>query len=183
MRSHRAIRTVATVGLLLASGACARFTVRADADPKVDFDAFSTFAWLPPEQAPRGDQWLQDRAIERRVQSGVEAGLRAKGYRPAEGGAPDLLMTYRLTSESRSTSGVPTAYRGYDLGWWSGARMLKTDTYERGTLIVDAIDADAKRLVWRGSASARLLPHLSFKERAKRATQAVERIMEDFPAR
>lgn len=169
--------------LLLFVGACSRFNVQADADPKVDFARFTTFAWLPKDQAPQGDQWLQDRAIERRVQSGVEAGLRAKGYRQAEGGTPNLWVTYRLTRDARTTTGVPNAWQGYDLGWWGAGRMARTDNYEEGTLMVDVIEADGMHLVWRGSASARLLPHISFKERAKRATKAVEAIMKDFPAR
>jgi len=181
MRTIRAVGAVLVLALF--AGACSRFSVQADADPKVDFARFTTFAWLPKDQAPPVDQWLQDRAIEKRVQSGVEAGLRAKGFRPAEGGTPDLFVTYRLTSESRSTTGVPSAYSGYNLGWWSNARMTRTDNYERGTLIVDVIDAADMKLVWRGSASARLLPHISFEKRAKRATDAVERIMQDFPAR
>lgn len=181
MRSPRAI--VAVLALVLFAGACSRFSVQADADPNVDFARFTTFAWLPKDQAPPVDQWMQDRAIEKRVQSGIEAGLRAKGYRPAEGGKPDLLVTYRLTSESRSSTGVPSSYSGYNLGWWSNARMMRTDNYERGTLMVDVIDAADRDLVWRGSASARLLPHISFDKRAKRATDAVERIMKDFPAR
>jgi len=181
MRATRALAAVLVLALF--AGACSRFAVQADADPNVDFARFTTFAWLPKDEAPPADQWLQDRAIEKRVRSGVEAGLRAKGYRPAEGGTPDLFVTYRLTSESRSSSGVPGAYAGYNLGWWSGAHVMRTDDYERGTLIVDVIQADDMKLVWRGSASARLLPHISFEKRAKRATEAVERIMKDFPAR
>jgi hypothetical protein len=74
-------------------------------------------------------------------------------------------------------------YQGYDLGWWTNARMRGTDDHERGALIVDVIEANDMGLVWRGSASARLLPHGSFEKRSKRASQAVEQIMRDFPAR
>jgi hypothetical protein len=183
MHALTALRAAAVVALVLAAGGCSRFSVQADADPNVDFARFATFAWMPPDEAPPMDQRLQDRAIERRVQSGVEAGLRARGYQPATGGTPDLWVTYRLISESRSSRGIPAGYGGYQLGWWAGGRIQRTENYERGTLIVDVIDAKDDELVWRGSASARLLPHISFEKRAKRATEAVEKIMADFPAR
>jgi hypothetical protein len=183
MHASPTLRAAAVVALVLAAGACSRFAVQADADPNADFARFTTFAWLPLEDAPPMDQRLQDRAIERRVQSGVEAGMRAKGYQQAASGVPDLWVTYRLITDSRSSRGVPAGFGGYQLGWWAGGRIQRTDSYERGTLIVDVIDAKDKKLVWRGSASARLLPHISFEKRAKRATQAVEQIMADFPAR
>jgi hypothetical protein len=183
MHASLVLRAVAGVVLVVAAGACSRFTVQAAADPDVDFARFTTFAWLPPEQAPPRDQWLQDRAIERRVVSGVDAGLREAGYRPTQDVPPDLRVTYRLLSDSHSARGVPPMYQGYDLGWWTNARMRGTDDHERGALIVDVIEANDMGLVWRGSASARLLPHGSFEKRSKRASQAVEQIMRDFPAR
>jgi hypothetical protein len=37
--------------------------------------------------------------------------------------------------------------------------------------------------VWRGSASARLLPHISLEKRAERVEDVIEKILGEFPAR
>jgi Domain of unknown function (DUF4136) len=183
MHASPAFRALAGIALVVAAGACSRFAVRTAADPDVDFARLTTFAWLPRELAPPRDQWLQDPAIERLVVSGVEAGFRDAGYRPAHDGAPDLWVTYRLLTDWRAGRGVPPTYDGYDLGWWLESYTADTVDYERGSLIIDVIEADDMGLVWRGSASAQLLPQASFERKWKRATKAVEQIMKDFPAR
>jgi hypothetical protein len=180
MRPSRPLLLPTTTLLLLgAIGGCTRFGLRTERDPSADFSRFATFAWMGPDVAPVGDQYLQDPYIERRVRQTVDAALGAKGYRLTDEDDSDLLLTYRLLSDDRLAGTLPAGYRGYYLGPWAAGY----DSFEEGTLIIDAVERDVQRLVWRGSASARLLPHYDFEQRAARAKDAVERIMAGFPAR
>lgn len=168
--------------ILLAAAGCSRFEVNATQDPQVAFSDFASFAWMPLDVAPPFDRRLQDRSIERVVRAGIERGMAAKGYVAGADGEADLLVTYRLVSTERQVAGAPRGYALDGTGSWL-YRGVSSQSYERGSLVVDLYDARARRLAWRGVASARLLPHKSYEYRVKRATQAVDQIMADVPAR
>jgi hypothetical protein len=173
----------AAIMLLVVASACTKFTVRTDRNPEADFTRYRTFAWIPIADAPPADQDTGDRGLNNRIYSAVEAQLRHDGYAGAPNSSADLLVTFRLLKDA----GFEDAKLPYAAQWHRGAYVealhASSDSYDRGTLIVDAIDRTANVLVWRGSASARLLPHLSYQERAARAEDVVAKIFESFPAR
>src|SRR5262245_12725012 len=107
----------AALGLLVAVAVgCARFDVHVDRDPSVDLTQFRSWAWLPPDLQEPADQRLLDRYLDRKLRDAVERVLRAKGYAPAAGEAPDLFLNYRLTTGDHSSPQPPY---GYGLGgWW-----------------------------------------------------------------
>jgi hypothetical protein len=78
----------------------------------------------------------------------------------------------------------------YDTGWaygwrWRGPR-LATSTVEQiplGTLIVDLVDARAKELVWRSTATDILRPNASPEEKDRALGEAVAKMFAGFPPR
>jgi hypothetical protein len=71
---------------------------------------------------------------------------------------------------------------GYGWGWWGFAGTeTYVDQYEQGTLILDVIDAGSNKLIWRGSAAARVVDDKTPEERTRRVNEAVEKILERFP--
>jgi hypothetical protein len=181
MRGTRRRGAIALVAIVVA--ACAQFTVRADRDQSADFTRYRSFGWIPIADAPPADQDTGSRGLNKRVYSAVERELQRDGYRPAASADADLLLTYRILKED----GFDDAHIPYAAQWHRGAYLRAVHesehSYDRGTLIIDAVDRAENALVWRGSASARLLPHLSYDDRAKRAEAAVAKILETFPVR
>jgi hypothetical protein len=162
---------------------CAQFTVRAKQDPNVDFGRLRTFAWLAPNEAEPVDQRVNDPAIDRRIRAAAEGELKSKGYRPADSGPADFLLNYRL---STSSGDAPHGSgRGYARGVWGGwpDAAIVYDTYDEGTLYLAALDGTTKQMIWLGAAQARLLPHISYEKRAKRADSVVQQILASFPKR
>jgi hypothetical protein len=163
--------------------ACSQFTTRADRNPSADFTRYRSFAWMPVAAAPPADQDTGSRGLDKRIYSAVEHELQRSGYTPASSADADLLFTFRILKDD----GFDDAHFPYAAQWTRGAYVgalhASDDTYERGTLIVDAVDRAENALVWRGSASARLLPHLSYDKRAERAETAVAKILAAFPVR
>lgn len=172
---------LACVALVLVAG-CSRFQVRTVQDPAVRFSDYESWAWVPRNVAPPVDQRLQDRALERIVRAGVTRAMAVKGYAPGTVSAADLLVTYRLVSADRQVAGAPRGYVADGAGSWVRADW-SSDSYERGSLVVDLYDRERRRLVWRGMATARLLPHLSHDARVERVTKAIDEIMAGAPAR
>jgi hypothetical protein len=175
---------VLLLGVALAG--CSRFAVRTRHDPSADFAALHTFAWLPPNEAAPADQYVLDRAIDARIRSAVGGELRAKGFGPAEGAAPDFLLNYRLASTPASGArGDPMRF-GWGTGWWvgwAGSEAIYTESYDNGALFLAVLDPRSRRMIWIGAAEARLLPHISLERSLERVDAAVHRILEDFPPR
>ncbi len=174
---------VAIALFAIAAAACTQFTVHSDRSTTADFTRYRTFAWMPIADAPPIDQDTGNRGLNNRLYSAVEHQLQRDGYVPAASADADLLFTYRILRED----GYDDAHVPYAAQWHRGAYVelahASDQSYERGTLIVDAVDRRENKLVWRGSASARLLPHLSYEKRAARAEDAVEKIFATFPVR
>jgi hypothetical protein len=173
----------AIVLVAVVASACTQFTVRADRSPSADFARYRTFAWMPIAAAPPADQDTGSRGLDKRIYSAVERELQRDGYAPVASGDADLLFTFRILK----VDGFDDAHIPYAAQWHRGAYVgalhASDDPYDRGTLIVDAVDRAENVLVWRGSASARLLPHLAYDKRAERAEEAVAKILATFPVR
>jgi hypothetical protein len=154
--------------------ACTQFDVRVDRDPAFDLAQKPSWAWLPPELMAPADQRLPDRHLERKLATTVGSVLQTKGYRESD--RPELFVNYRLTTDAHTDVDVRP---GYGLGWW--AYRESTDRYDVGTLFLDVVDARTRTLVWRGTASARLLSHASYEKRARRTEEVVRQLLETFP--
>lgn len=175
-----------TLGLILALFlvGCSQFTVRSSRDPSADFAGLRTYAWLPLDQADFADQRVFDRYIDTRIRKAVDRELGGKGFRPASEGAPDFYLNYRLSTEAAdAVKGGRRPYYGPGWGAWPAGETLLRENYDAGTLYLAALDPGSKRAIWLGAAQARLLPHISFEKRAKRADDAVHAILADFPRR
>ena len=181
-RHRNALRTAITLIAVVGSG-CAQVTIRTDRNPAADFAGYRTFAWMPIAAAPPADQDAGSRGLENRIYSAVEGELQRRGYTPAASSAADLLVTFRiLKADGFNDADIPYAAQ-WHRGAYVAALHASSDTYVRGTLIVDAVDRTQNLLVWRGSASARLLPHTSYEKKVERVESAVAQILETFPAR
>ena len=167
--------TVLLVALTLVG--CSQFDVRSDYDRQANFGRLRTFSWLPYEEAEPADQRVPDRYIDRRIRTAVETELRAKGYQPTDGTAPDFLLNYRFSREPGSAVQGNPHFRGH----WSGAQMLYEESYDDGALYLWVIDPPSRHVLWIGAASARLLPHISLERRAKRVDAVVHKLLARFP--
>jgi hypothetical protein len=175
--------TAALVLSALALVACSQFSVRAKQDPSADFSKLQTYAWLPLDQVDPADQRMLDRYLDTRIRKAVDTELGAKGYRPATG-EPDFWLNYRLaTDPGDAVKGGRRFYYGPGWGAWPGAETVLRENYDAGTLYIGALDGSSRKGIWIGAAQARILPHISLEDRAKRVDDAVHSILESFPRR
>ena len=159
--------------LLLASllAACSSVSTSYDFDPKADFARLKRYTWLKPATtapAPRNPFARQ------RIEHAVDTELDKRGY--ASGGEADFLVAAHTGSQQR----VRVTDYGYGYGYWGGGR-IDVYQYEEGTLILDIIDARSKKLMWRGTATAAVMPNPSPEETSKLINEAVSKLMKDFP--
>jgi hypothetical protein len=163
------LRPIGVAVLWTLLSACSAITVTQDYDPAHDFSSLKTYAWLPDLKTKTS---LDDLELGR-VQSAVDSGLQTRGYRQVDGD-PDFLVSADAVTQ-RETQVIT---RRYGYGYWEG---YETYDYNVGTLILDFVDPNTERLVWRGEAQAVLSEDPTPKERSERVNEAVTKMLERFP--
>ncbi len=180
------------IGMLLITSfaGCSTIEVSVDYDSSEDFSRFKTFAWLSRLQRPTGQPGIDNPLLESRVHAAVDDQMAAKGYARVSNGSADLLIGYHAAIERRLSVETMDSHYGYGPGWgrgysraWDTGPATRTYTryYDEGSLILDFVTPDAKRLIWRGAARAEINKADSPKTRRERINEAVRRMLERFP--
>ncbi|MEJ2719694.1 MAG: DUF4136 domain-containing protein [bacterium] len=168
--------------LVLASlAACAGgIEIQTDFDSTADFAAYETWNWVPAPAEETGDPGVDDPIARARIRGAVEDELNRRGYRKVAN-APDFLVNYYTALKDEITATEIQDY--YDRWQFSEFPTDYTYTYtwHRGTLMLDLIDAETKRLVWRGIAQAEVNLNDPPEKKKERIGRAVARMLEEFP--
>jgi hypothetical protein len=163
-------------------GACAheppRIQTTVNHDPRAQFTGLRTWAWLPDDAIARAGS---DKAVAR-IKRAVERQLSAKGYSLVPRDQADFVVGYRLSVDTEVDVKQIADEYGYGgpQGYWTDVQENRPQTYEKGTLILDVVNPQNMRLLWRGTASARLEPTNAPRE-GEKGQQAVETLLAKFP--
>jgi len=136
---------------------CSTLTVSTDYDPDFDFSSLKTYHWLEVDDARIKGARIDNPLINRRINAAIDTVLEGKGYLQTNGEHPDFLVTWlgaidtNLRYDTISNFYGPYWGRGYYGGSWSGYQRTYATEYEEGTLIIDILTPQDKKLVWRGS--------------------------------
>ena len=113
------------------------------------------------------------------------------GSRTRSPGSPfegDFGVGYRGSIQEKIDVQTIDRYYGYGPGWgqygpgYGGiATETYVDQYDEGTLIIDVVDNRSRKLVWRGSTSARVREDETPAKRTERTQAAVDAILAEFP--
>lgn len=109
-------------------------------------------------------------------------------YRPAEEGAtPDFIVRYHIVVENRLDMRSYNqrhgfGYYGYGPFYrYPYATQPSPRIYRQGSLIVDIVEGESNRPLWRGVSEQRLQDSLSPDEQRQRLGAALTDIMSNFP--
>ncbi len=174
-------------GMILAALGCSQVSVLSDYDPAADFSSLRTYEWYAVEQPKSGDVRVDNPLLDRHIRSAVENALNAKGYIKADAN-PDFQLIYHaaVTKVIGVTTVSKLAYPpGYYAWHYVGPPVWVEQavpyTYEKGSLILDIIDARKEKLMWRGSIQAELDKTATPQVRAARIEKAVTDMLAQFP--
>lgn len=181
MKGSRKIRLLC---LVLLTVGCSSVSVSTDFDNSIDFTGLSTYNWMPPPEQPSAElqrELSQNTLIESRVQRAVDGQLAAKGIRKTMHD-PDMLVAFHTGVQDK----VNVQSWGYGYGWGRGRGRIgggdvTTVHYEEGTLILDFIDPETKKLIWRGVGTGVLPGEVSPEKSQKNINKAVEKILDKYP--
>lgn len=165
------------MALVTLTGCDTQRPVRSAYNRAFDFARHHAYAWQPtaPELPPGSDAERQ--ALDRRVRNAVEAELAAKGYQYLRSGEPDLLVGYRITVKDATVETFQDYYDYWRSGGSGGPQEAFAFGYERGELVVEFVDPETQRPVWRGAAAI----VIEANPQADTMREAVRQLLEHFP--
>ena len=170
------------IGALFLSACAPRIYV--DQDPDAKLGGYHRFAWLSPPPSPVRDPILDSQILDGRVHKAVSADLKARGYEEVAPDAnPDFLVTYHTSAKQTLQSTGPSFSFGFVDAFPRGFGAVgfgpDVQTRDEGTLMLDVLDAQNKRLVWRGW-TTELLNQDNYSDSA--VAGAVKDIFDKFPS-
>jgi hypothetical protein len=164
--------------------ACSSTSFTTDHDPEIDFSNYKTYAWYTGEM-PEGDALSANPLVQKRVVSGVDKALEAKGYTQGTGEDFDFVVIIQAgTKEKMQVTNYGYGgygYGRYGRGWGGYGGQTDVYQYDETTLMIDLVDAEKKELAWRGTATG-VVKNYSNQEKMQAAIdKVVARILKDFP--
>ena len=176
MKAKHSVFVLLVTGFIVSCGSI--YGVEYDYDLKADFDRLKTYGWMAvPDKAD-----IESLDVER-VKKAVNNGLKAKGLK-MDSNNPDFLIAEHLgTKDKVQITNWGYGYgphRGYWGGYW-GPGGITAYQYEEGSLILDFVDANTKKMIWRGVAKADVNNANTPQKKEKLINEAVQEILKNFP--
>ena len=153
--------------LLLTPAIVSAQKIATDWDKTATFTGYQTYTLVRGE-IPTGASPL----MVQRIEAAVESELSALGLLKTDKGA-DLSIAYHAATRAD----VSLQSWGYAPRWGGG--QVDVNRVVTGTLMVDVVDAKAKKLVWRATASDTVSDNPQKNE--KKIHKAVEKMFEKYP--
>ncbi|GAB3273111.1 DUF4136 domain-containing protein [Parahaliea aestuarii] len=170
---NRASRALVVAAAALLMAACASSPPKPDVDYKSDynFGAVKTIAFYAGSGQVSGDNSMQLSDIQiDRVDDALTYALKQKGFNVIEDASQaDMLVSWHLVTQFKTdvqtynSPGMYGPYYGYNryamYNCWScmgGGTEVVTRNYTDGTFILDMIDPQLKKSVWRSTIQSRI---------------------------
>ena len=157
--------------------------VTTDYDKQADFKKYKTFALYTPENINDAiSQLNRDRVIAAIKSEMTKRGLQENTSSPELLVNPVAIFQDRASVTANSNAyGYGGVYRPY---YWGVAGTSSTTTYDvrhykDGSLIIDVIDAESKKLIWQGIGNKEIDGPI--KDPDKKIPEAISMIMASFP--
>jgi len=184
MKKILQLKLIGLGSLLLAISSCApALKVTTDYDKQVNFGQYKTFSiYQDIKVSDAISQLNHDRVINAIKNEMVKKGLQENTS------SPDVLVNAVAIFKDRTSVTATTDYYGYGgfyrPYYWGGGSSSSTTNYNTrhykdGSLIIDVVDANSKKLVWQGVGNKEI--DKPAKDPDTAIPKAIASIMEDFP--
>jgi hypothetical protein len=126
---------------------CAAMTVSSHIERGINFAEYVTYDWGPPDNLPVGDPRLDNNPFfTDYLQGAIERHMAANGYERAVAGGADLLIHYHASVNQKLDVYDTDSRYGY---CYENCEPQYVN-YEEGTLVIDLVDTNTNKVVWRG---------------------------------
>jgi hypothetical protein len=141
------LRALLLMSLMLSASFAYSQSIKSSYDKDYHLSRLKTYDYKV-EERDKTDPLATDTLTEQKIKDALEDTLSANFFHQASGVAPDFLIAYHVTTKDVTES------RRVPLRGPLGPRdNIKIENYVQGILVIDFIDPETKKLIWRGVAS------------------------------
>ena len=140
------LRVLMLASMMMSASFAYGQSVRSSYDKDYNLSGLKTYDYKV-EERDKTDPLATNTLADQQIKGALEDALHANFYQQASSGAPDFLIAYRVTTKDVTQGGV---LRRGPLG---PRANLQAENIVQGTLVVDFIDPQTHKRVWRGVAS------------------------------
>jgi len=160
--------------LVIIVAGCAGVKVSTDYDHKADFSKFKTFNF-----SKEVDKVTLNDLNRRRLKDAITKEMEAKGFQVST--TPDVLVNAFVKGKTKYTATANTNYMGgmYYRGWGSSNTYVDVNKSVEGTLFIDLIDVQEKKMIWEGVAEGLVNPRTETRE--DKINSVVAMIFKSYP--
>lgn len=181
---------IAMALLIFITAGCSQVQTGSKIDSTTDFSTLKTFGWLHDVDKEAEDVRLNDPQVRQTVRTAIEQSLSAKGYERVDRQQANFLVAWFGAIEKKiKKENIDHFYAPYGYGTLYRDPVLNTESprkiqeYEEGTIIIDIVDPQNRRLIWRGSGSGRIAEDQPEQTALRNLNRSVKKILDPFPAR
>jgi hypothetical protein len=168
---------ILALGLAAVLAGCSSVKLANDYDPNADFARYDGFDWLDDRPGVTGEADAAG-VLDASLRGEIGSELASNGM-VLDSTNPGLLVIYHVGAGDEIDAGR-WGYSYSDVGkGWGGS--IDVRAYRAGTLVVDLIDAETMRLIWRATAEGAFRENDSAESAKERMRDAVGRMFEAFP--
>ena len=184
-------RIVVLAGIAIMLAGCAsKPTIQSDYDHSIDFTAYKTYGFFNPMGIENPNYSSIYGSIFR---DAISKEMESRGYTQSD--RPDLMINVsgRLQDKTKVTTtsdpymgGGYYGYRGGRYGTWGGygyGTSTHVSNYTEGTVNVDMVDHELKRMVWEGVAVGRVNDKKTSEETRANIQAGIQEMFAAYPFR
>ncbi|WOJ93053.1 DUF4136 domain-containing protein [Congregibacter variabilis] len=153
-----------------------------DFDTKFAFDEVRSFAILPIDRTSAAEKLISDMQVDR-INEALTRELETRGYSVvADRETADVYLAWHLVTREKTDIRSYNAASAYNC-WRCGPPVsdVSVRQFVQGTFIVDLIDPERSRSVWRSTIQSELATNPDPKDAAKNRAIAAKAVLAPFP--
>jgi hypothetical protein len=188
---NRFSRIVILAGIAIVLASCAsKPTIQSDYDHSIDFTKYKTYGFFNPMGIENPNYSSIYGSIFR---DAISKAMESRGYTKSD--KPDLMINVsgRLKDKTKVTTthdpymgGGYYGYRGGRYGTWGGygyGSSTHVSSYTEGTVNVDMVDHELKKMVWEGVAVGRVSEKKTNEETRANIQAGIQEMFAGYPFR
>ncbi len=162
--------------LMILMTGCESLRISTDYDSKVDFSKYKTFNF-----SKEIDKVSLNDLNRRRLKDAISREMVARGYQVSA--TPEVLVNTFVKGRNKYSATANTYSMGgpymYYHGWGSSSTYVDVNRSIEGTLFIDLIDVQEKKMIWEGVAEGLVNPRTETREET--INNVVGMIFKNYP--
>ncbi len=157
------------------------YAVLSVSNPEIKVLSSNIFSWSDRSRYVYDDERLGGFPLKEKFQTDIKTKLSSNGYVFSDSkDNASMVIGYVIALESSLNDMDINSLYGINPGYINKNKNKLGNEYEKGTIIIDILEARTYRSIWRGAIQGMAEFGISDKERERRLKSAVDRLLSEF---